>query len=97
MYLQCTRSENWVLSPVRPCIGWPQFREAYKQTLMEDESLLDHAESFYRKRQERWVIEEALEHQQRRPQEWGASPLTAESVPLSPEKAEVLFNSPQLD
>ena len=28
-------------------IGWPQFREAYKQTLMEDESLLDHAKSFY--------------------------------------------------
>ena len=31
----------------RPCIGWPQFREAYKQMLMEDESLLDHLESFY--------------------------------------------------
>ena len=74
----------------RPCIGWPQFREAYKQMLMEDESLLDHAESFYRMRQEQWV------HQQRRPQEWGASPLTAESVPLLPERADVLFNSPQL-
>ena len=42
-------------------------------------------------------MEEALEHQQRRPQEWGASPLTAESIPLSPERADVLFNSPQLD
>ena len=81
----------------RPCIGWPQFREEYKQTLMEDESLLDHAESFYRMRQERWVVEEALEHQRRRPQEWGALPLTAESVPLLPERADVLFNSPQLD
>ena len=80
----------------RPCIGWLQFREVYKQTLMEDESLLDHAES-YRMRQERWVVEEALERQQRRPQEWGASPLTAGSVPLSLEKADVLFNSPQLD
>ena len=48
-------------------------------------------------RQERWVVEEALEHQQRRPQEWGVSPLTAESVPLLPERADVLFNSPQLD
>ena len=42
-----------------PCIGWPQFREAYKQTLMEDESLLDHAESFYQMRQERWIVKEA--------------------------------------
>ena len=61
-----------------PCIGWPQFREVYKQTLMEDKSLLDHAESFYQMRQEQWVVEEALKHQQRRPQEWGPSPLTAE-------------------
>ena len=80
-----------------PCIGWPQSREAYKQTLMEGESLLDHTESFYRMRQEWWVVEEAFEHQQRRPQEWGASPLTAELVPLSPEGADILFNSPQLD
>ena len=80
-----------------PCIGWPQFREAYKQMLMEDKSLLDHAESFYQMRQERWVVEEAFEHQQRRPQEWGPSPLTAESVLLLPERADVLFNSPQLD
>ena len=43
------------------------------------------------------MVEEALEYQQRRPQEWGASPLTAESVPLSPERADILFNSPQLD
>ena len=80
-----------------PCIGWPQFREVYKQMLMEDESLLDHAEFFYRMRQEQWVVEGALEHQQRRLQEWGVSPLTAESVPLSPERADVLFNSSQLD
>ena len=48
-------------------------------------------------RQERWVVEEALEHQQRRPQKWGVLPLTAELVSLSPERADVLFNSPQLD
>ena len=65
--------EEQVYPEYRPCIGWPQFREVYKQTLMEDES------------------------QQRRLQEWGASPLTAESVLLSPERVDVLFNSPQLD
>ena len=36
------------------------------------------------------MVEEALEHQQRRPQEWGVSPLTAESVPLSPERVDVV-------
>ena len=39
--------EERVYLEYRPCIGWPQFREVYKQMLMEDESLLDHAESFY--------------------------------------------------
>ena len=91
------RMEEQVYLEYRPCIGWPQFREAYKQTLMEDKSLLDHAESFYQMRQELCVVEEALEHQQRRLQEWGALPLTAESILLSPERADVLFNSPQLD
>ena len=51
--------EERVYLEYRPCIGWLQFREAYKQTLMEDKSLLDHAESFYQMRQEQWVVEEA--------------------------------------
>ena len=44
--------EERVYLEYHPCIGWLQYREAYKQTLMEDESLLDHAESFYQMRQE---------------------------------------------
>ena len=75
----------------RPTIGWPDFREAYMQALQEDEELRDYAESFYRMRKEQWLLEEAFRSRR------DPSPLTPELSPLTADRGEILFNSPQLD
>ena len=74
-----------------PAIGWPDFRGAYMQALQEDEELHNYAELFYRMCKEQWLLEEAFRNRR------DPLLLTPESSPLTTDRWEVLFNSPQLD
>ena len=61
------------------------------QVLQEDKELHDYAESFYRMCKEQWLLEEAFRSRR------DPSLLNPESSPLTADRGEVLFNSPQLD
>ena len=85
------RMEEQLYPECHPAIGWPDFREVYMQVLQEDEELHDYTGSFYRMREEQWLLEEAFRS---RRDPWL---LTPELSPLTADRGEVLFNSLQLD